>query len=366
VFRTIVRGFSRGATTFAALSVALILTLAATAQAAPKTFFGVVPQTPLGASDFEKMGQGHVGTLRVPLLWAGVEPTQGGGYNFGGFDPTVEEAARNGITVLPFVYATPGWVARDLDGQNCSDNCATFGPRSAAARDAWGKFLVAAVDRYGPNGTFWADHPSVPKKPIRAWQIWNEQNSKVFWAPKQNPKAYAKLLDASADAINSRDRGADIVLGGMAGLAGSRKATPGPKYLRKLYRRRGVEKDFDGVAVHPYGAKVKAVIEEIDNFRNEITRAHDGRASLWITEMGWSSAKKGNPLNVGKKGQAKRLKQAYKYFLRERKRLNVKTVDWFSWTDSQESICDWCQNAGLLTHSLQEKPAFSAFTRLAK
>ena len=366
MFEPIVHGLIQRATVIATLSVAFILALAVTAQAAPKSFFGVVPQTSLASSDYEKMGQGHVGTLRVPLVWAAVEPTQAGGYNWGGFDPTVEEAARNGIKVLPFIYTTPGWVARDLDGQNCGESCGTFGPRSAAGRAAFGKFLAAAVDRYGPNGTFWTEHPSVPKKSIRAWQIWNEQNSKVFWSPKPSTSKYAKLLAASADAVRSRDRGADIVLGGMAGLAGSRKATPGPKYLRKLYRRKGVKKNFDGVAVHPYGAKVGAVIDEVGNFRREITRAHDGGASLWITEMGWSSAKKGNPLNVGKKGQAKRLKQAYKYFLRERKRLNVKTVDWFSWTDSQESICDWCQNAGLLTHSLKEKPAFRAFAGLAK
>ena len=74
-------------------------------------------------------------------------------------------------------------------------------------------------------------------------------------------KGYAKLLDEAAAAIRSRDRGADVVLGGMAELAGSRKATTASLHTsRGLYRRRGARKpDFDGVAVHPYGAKVASV-----------------------------------------------------------------------------------------------------------
>ena len=35
--------------------------------------------------------------------------------------------------------------------------------------------------RYGPRGSWWQDHPDVPKRPIRTWQIWNEPHLRFQW-----------------------------------------------------------------------------------------------------------------------------------------------------------------------------------------
>jgi Glycosyl hydrolase catalytic core len=347
------------------LALALAVGVAANAQAAPRSFYGVVPQTTLERGDYKRMGKARVGTLRSTLGWAGIDPTDArGDYNWAGFDAVVAEAARNGIRVLPMLYGTPRWVARGLDSRGCSGRCEIFAPRGKPALDAWGRFVGDAVDRYGPGGAFWDENPGLRARPITAWQVWNEQNSKSFYAPKPSTKGYAKLLDAASKAIRAVDRRADVVLGGMAELAGSRKAVPGPKYLRKLYRRPGVKRDFDGIAVHPYGAKVGKVEEQMERF-DAATRGDKG-ASIWVTEIGWGSASGGNPLNAGERGQAKRLKQAYRYFERERKRMKIKTVTWFSWQDSATSICDWCASSGLLTAGSKSKPAFRAFKRVAR
>jgi polysaccharide biosynthesis protein PslG len=345
--------------------LALAVGIAATAQAAPRSFYGVVPQTALERTDYQRMGDAGVGTLRFTLGWAASDPTRAqGDYAWGGSDAIVAEAARNGVTVLPMLYGSPDWAARGLDGRSCGSRCAIFAPRSKQALAAWGRFVGAAVERYGPGGAFWDENPGLRPQPITAWQVWNEQNSKSFYGPKPSTKGYAKLLDAASQAIRTADRRADVVLGGMAELAGSRKAVPGPKYLAKLYRRPGVERDFDGIAVHPYGAKVSAVAEQMDLFDDE-TRG-DPKASIWVTEVGWGSASGGNPLNVGERGQAKRLKQAYRYFERERKRMKIETVTWFSWQDSATSLCDWCAESGLLSAGSKPKPAYRAFKRVAR
>lgn len=365
-------GLSRGAE-----KLVFMLALAATAalilavgpvrsDAAPRGFYGVSSQTPLKARDFDRMGSGRVGSLRSILSWAGANPNGNGDYVWWGFDSIVAEAARNKIRVLPFVYGTPTWVAKRLDNRNCGSGCALYAPRSKAARRAWADFIGAAVERYGPGGTFWQEHPNLPKRPIRAWQIWNEQNSKSFFRPRPSTKVYAKMLAAAERAIHSRDRKADVVLGGMAELSGSRKAMPGPKYLRKLYRRKGIKKDFDGLAVHPYGAKVSSVKRQVRTFRKVAKRAGDRRVQLWITEIGWGSASGGNPLNVGKKGQAKRLRSAFRYFARNRKKLNVKNVTWFSWRDSSQRVCAWCPKSGLFTKGMKPKPSWRAFKRVAR
>jgi len=332
--------------------------------AAPRSFYGVSPQETLTADDYNRLERGKVGTLRTSFYWFEIDPSPAGGYNFSGTDAVVANAARSGVTVLPTLFGTPDWVATQLDGRSCGTKCAVSAPKTKAARAAWRDFIAAAVARYGKQGTLWSENPDIPKKPIKAWQIWNEQNSKTFFAPKPKPKLYAKMLDSAAKAVTSQDRSADIVLGGMPQLAGSRKATPGSKYLGQLYDVKGAKKDFDGVAIHPYGIRLRAVTEQVDLVTDEMKKARDRKADLWVTEVGAGSAKGGNPLNRGKKGQARLLTQIFKYFEKQRKKLDVRTVIWYSLRDKTPSHCDWCGTSGLLNADGSEKPAWRAFTKL--
>jgi hypothetical protein len=355
----------RAALAFAALIAALAAIAVPSAGAAvPRSFYGVVPQTPVDATDFARMGQGRVGTVRVLLAWNSVDPTAApNDYDWSAVDSIFANAASNNVEVLPFLFGTPTWVAQDLDGYGCGGECATFAPRSAAALAAWQQFVADVVARYGPNGAFWAANPSVPKQPIAAYQIWNEQNSREFFAPKQSPGGYAALLDSAVTAIRSGDPAADIVLGGMAQLAGSSKATKGSKYLNQLYKVNGVKSDFDGFAIHPYGSSVEKVVDQVELFRDIAKKSRDRNAEMWITELGWGSKSGGNPLNRGKRGQADRLKESFKYFKKKRNKLNIETVNWFSWRDSATKICDWCASSGLFTQTLAAKPAWRAFTK---
>jgi hypothetical protein len=353
----------------AVATVAVSLTMgAATSSAAkpPPEFFGIVPQTPLDGGDFDRMGTGKVGSVRIIVNWSVIDPSSApGDNNWFSVDPLVAEAAKNGIEILPFIYGTPPWVARDLDNRNCNGSkCVIFAPQKAGALDAWNTFVGEVVARYGPNGDFWAQHPDIPKTPFEDYQIWNEQNSKSFYRPKPKPKAYAKLLSSAADAIDSRDAGAQVVLGGMAELAGSRKAIAGSKYLADFYKVRGVKEDFDAIAPHPYGATIGKVSSQVKQYRKVMKKAGDSGAGMFVTEVGAGSAKGGTSLNRGKDGQAKLLKEIYKFFIKKRNSYNVEQVDWFSWEDSTVSICSWCKTSGLLTKTGKAKPSYKAFTKL--
>ena len=50
-------------------------------------------------------------------------------------------------------------------------------------RSAWATFLRDGAERYGPDGSFWVEHPDVPYLPIRTWEIWNEENIVTFSDP---------------------------------------------------------------------------------------------------------------------------------------------------------------------------------------
>src|SRR4051794_34262506 len=167
------------------------------------------------------MRTGHVATLRVPILWDQVERTPGV-YDWSGPDTLAAASARAGITLRPFVYGSPSWIASDparppLDSQ--------------ADRDAWRSFLRKAVKRYGPGGSFWAGVSQ--REPVTHWQIWNEPNFDFYWRPVPNPRAYARLVQLSARGIRSQDRHATIVLGGVAWVHDGMDPR---RFLRRMYR----------------------------------------------------------------------------------------------------------------------------------
>ena len=194
---------------------------------APRAFYGVISAEPLpGAAELARMGRGRVGTLRINLAWGSVQSSPGASYDWSHYDPVIAGAARNGIRVLATVYSSPTWAEP-------SPEYPPLGSRMAQFQD----FVRAAVGRYGTGGTFWREHPDVPRLPVTDWQVWNEPNSPLFWKPKPDPAAYLELLRGFDSAARGADPQAQIVLGGLfptprGGIDDARLhdgALPGPR-----------------------------------------------------------------------------------------------------------------------------------------
>jgi hypothetical protein len=356
----------------AAILAAFALALcAAPASAAPASFYGVVAQDELGRTDFERMGRGRVGTLRVHLPWSEVDPTPlPADYRWRAFDETVANATRHGVELLVTAYTVPHWVSL-LEGCEGPANgpCTIAPPRTELGLAPWRAFLAAAVARYGPGGVFWSLHPELPERPVRTWQIWNEMNSPGFVQPEPDPAAYATLLESASNAIRGVDPGARILLGGMfryplGGRNGGLRATD---FLRSIYAHPGIEAAFDGVAIHPYAGRVSGVKRQVRRMVRVTRQAGDRDASFWITEIGWSSGGKPTPLNRGRAGQARRLGQAFRWLTAKRRRLGLRAVLWYAWRDTHEADtrCKWCARSGLFpVNSLSDpKPAWLTFLR---
>jgi hypothetical protein len=351
--------------------VALVLTTmlaagAATAQARlPRDFFGVVPQTALSAADTNRMRSGGLDVVRVPVIWRSVQPSPRSGYDWSGVDQVVATTARSRLDLLPFLYGTPGWLARETK----------MPVDSARQRREWTAFLRATVERYGPGGQFWVEHgPAsgdfVPPRPIRRWQIWNEPNFFYFATPA-SPGRYARLLKLSHQAIARTDPRAEVILGGLFGNPKERppRAMDATDFLDRLYAVRGIKQSFDGVALHPYAASAAELRRLTEALRGVIVRNRDRRADLYLTEIGWGS--KRNPrrvaFEVGLREQARELRRAYGFLVSNRGRLNLKQVHWFSWKDMGGS-CSFCDSVGLFRQGkrFKPKPAWHALVRLAR
>jgi hypothetical protein len=355
-----------GSAAVAVLAVAIALAATAAAQArVPKGFFGIVPQTSITAEDTNRMRNGGVETIRIPLSWAQLQPVPMLPINWTGFDQIVAVAARSNIDVLPVLGGVPRWLVRRPTRLPID---------SANQREGWASFLRAAVERYAPGGQFWQEHWAgsgdfVPPHPITRWQVWNEPNFHFFTVPA-SPGRYARLLRISSQAIKGAYGRAEVITAGLFGNPKGRapRAMDAVQFLDRLYRSRGIKRAFDGVALHPYAANVATLGLLSRQVRAVMVRHGDRRTGLYITEIGWGS--KHNPrrvaFEIGLRGQARELQRAYSFLIRERRSLNLKQVDWFTWKDVEGS-CGFCDSTGLFRRGdrFRPKPAWHTFSAVA-
>jgi hypothetical protein len=367
-----------------ALALVLAMAFAATAQAVPPKFWGVVPQSTLGNEQFQRLGKGGVESVRIPVGWADLQPQEGGQINWGGVDEVVEKAARAGIDVLPTITGAPAWAVpiASVPGGGGSKAPARL-PVKGAAATAWKELLVQAVGRYGPNGTFWASHPGVPVKPIRTWQIWNEPNFKFFVA-KPNPAEYGKLVKLSSTALKSVDPGAQVVLAGLfsqpkgaryIGVVKGKKKLFNPTnvnyyasyFLEQMYKANpGIKSRFAGVSLHPYTGSWKYLTPEIEEVRKVQTANGDGRKGLFITEIGWSSGPPSsdgsNSFAKGPAGQARELKLSFRLLRSKQKAWRIQRLYWFS-VDDASGVCNFCDGSGLFGPGFTPKKSWFEFVK---
>jgi hypothetical protein len=324
----------------------------------PSRFFGVSPNRGLPTADeFARMKRGGIRSYRIPMGWSSIWG-RSGRLNWGYFDVQVALAAQAGIDVLPVVYSTPAWLASDPR---------TIPINTAGQRAVWAAFLREAVKRYGPKGAFWKLHPTLPKLPIRAWQIWNEENSTWYTEPV-SVSGYAKLLKISSKAIKKADRGAKVVTGGLYGRPKLPNTYYASGYLKRLYRIKGVKSSFDVLALHPYAADVRDMRSQITEIRTIMRNHGDKRTPLWLDEFGWGSGDGKTSYEKGPQGQKQMLVAAYKVLKANWRRWKISRTYWFSWDDvpANEPACFYCHSSGLFTSAGAPKPAWYGFVQVSR
>ena len=340
--------------------IALILALAlaaiapASAQAyLPSGFIGVSPQSPSSAADFKLMREAGIASVRLPLYWTVVQANSPAVSepDWAGFDHEVGLAAEAGIRVMPFAWGSPPWAAPEV---------IDLPVNSAWQRWGWASFLRRAVGRYGPHGSFWEENPDLPFLPIRNWEIWNEENIVTF-ASRPDPARFATLIRISGRALHRADPGSKVIIGGFFGrpLQIPPNVASGD-YLSRIYRAGNVKRYFDGVALHPYVARARAMGAQIVNLRRVMALHNDASTKIYVTELGWGSRSGPTRWERGLYGQASQLSQAFQMLSTQRLRWRIGGAWWFTWTDEGGS-CQFCHSAGLLTENRQAKPAWYRF-----
>lgn len=333
--------------------------LAAPAAAkVPPGWVGMLAEPPLFDKDVKLdqelrvMSNARVGTVRIAFYGWESQSVKNGPIDLSRSDRLILQAAKRGLRVLPVLLGSPSWgrLHPEVD----------FSAPSAEGRYAYAVLCHAFVERYGPGGSLWAEHPEVKAVPVTQWQIWNEPHSEKFWYETPRLKGYAQLLEDAYRVIKEVDPKATVIMAGFPG--------DGSKPLQRLYEL-GAGDFFDAVASHPFTFQVENVKELLLRYRRVLAAHKDLEKPIYVTELSWPSAygKTKHPygFEVTEAEQAVKVRQAYAMLARQRKRLNIAGAYWSSWLTKDRPATYSFHYAGLRRlnrdGSVTAKPAYRAF-----
>lgn len=324
--------------------------------------------------------------VRIDWEWRVVEP-EPGRYRWDRLDDLVEVAADAGIELLPIVHYAPDWALPD---QAKPADIYEMAPREVAFGD-YARFVLACIERYGPGG-----NAPVRFNPIRAWQIWNEPNTKQFWGPAPNPTAFTQMMRQLHETLAPVRDQVQIVHAGLA------KADL--VFMWQLWEaddRHG--ETFDIMAVHPYlfddrdGVRAPSAMDadvpeyaelgfigsptdpgflgKVFNLQLFMTLRDAPDKPVWITEFGYLTGR--HRLALDEDEQAERLTRTIEFV---RRRLTSRPFDpehparnlparvqrlyWFALEDYPAPR--GLGNFGLFREDGSERPAAEALRTLAR
>jgi hypothetical protein len=345
------------------LSAVAALAGAALASAkAPPRFFGVVYDGDVASAapsvqdaQWRLMAANGVRTARTVFRWDDAQPAADQPPSFAVTDAVVARAAANDVELLPIVMYAPEWARED----------AAQGASPPARTDDYVAFLRALVARYGPVGSFWSEHPELPKRPLRTWQVWNEPQLRYQWASPAWEQGYGRLLRAARAALKAADPGCKVVLAGATNFAWD--------VLDSLYAKGEIKGQFDVAALHPYTGSAGRVLKAAQLFRAVLRKHGDGTLPLWITELAWPASQGRVKPPAGLKalpttdsGMALRLTRAYTLLRRSG---TVQRAYWYTWASGYRKTHGIFDFTGLERFDgkrFVRTPALKAYRKLAR
>lgn len=345
----------------ALIATALVaLALAAPADASvPRGFVGITADDVFAGSDnyrtanLSAMAAIGIQTIRQTFDWSTIERHRGL-YDFSYHDAYMAKAAAHGIRILPILFNPPSFYRPTRGRAACA-------PRRMGT---FAQFAKAVVRRYGRRGSLWRERRDVPRNPIIAYQIWNEPNLRIYWCNRRpSARRYVAMLRTVSRAIRRVDRRAHILTAGIA-PSKLKSAIPIERYVSQMYRA-GARRHFDSLAIDSYARDQGELRGLLRSTRGLMNRHGDRRGGIWITEIGWGDKGPKHRLIVGAPAQARLITQALGVVRKQRRRLKLSGVVYYSWRDARPyppRYRDmWGLHTGLLDINGGFKPAFHAF-----
>jgi len=297
------------------------------------------------------MADAGIGWVRLNWAWKDMQP-QDGPFDYSHYDLIAALATERGIEVLPILFAVPAWASTappELIAER--GNLSPVDRYRPQDVNTWLTYVRNVVERYDGDGA--EDAPGSPR--LHYWEVWNEQNIRLYWPPAPDVQEYVALLEVTHDAIMAADPTATVVLGGLAG--------GDLGYLQDMYDSGGAPY-FDVVSTHVYShpmfgiAPVQASVEAM---RAVMDANGDEATPLWLTEIGWSDT----PNAWGAPTASKDEIAAFVTALYTAP-LASEVIFWYNFRNIFADSPDVEHNFGLLEADFTPKPAFEAYISLSQ
>jgi hypothetical protein len=297
--------------------------------------------------------EAHVYWARWPVSWASIEPTDTtpDQYRFTDVDAAVLAAHQAGIHLVVNVVDNPIWAATYKNGVIDKVPFSKFA-----------EFMGALAERYDGDGI--SDAPGSPV--VDYWELYNEPDAgdplnaeygASYWGPFG--AQYAQMLCAVYPAIKSANSRAKVALGGLAYDSFDDQGGGFTRRFLDDVLTNGGGACFDAMNFHyyppfapnwaPYGPGLSGKANYI---RSKLQSYGWGSKPMIVTEAGWHSE------NYWIYPSTPEIQSQYvvKFFTQSlASRLDL-TI-WWTWRDPGGGAGP----NGLITQSLQRKPAFTAF-----
>ena len=206
----------------------------------PDTRFGIQMYDSTESQVAEAAAAG-VGQVRIPLLWAAVEPanTSPSEYQWPAlYERGLARIAAGNMDLILTIEGNPSWAATTPTG-----------PIDKVPIGEFVEFVVAAVQRY-----------SSPPYGVKLWEFYNEpDNGDLLWAVNSglgywgtDPEAYADMLAAVYQPIKQVDPEAQVLIGGLCFDFWEEEGGPFIKDFLDRVLERGGGEYFDVLNFHYY------------------------------------------------------------------------------------------------------------------
>ena len=186
-------------------------------------------------------------------------------------DNLVGTLAMNGVRYIPVLDSPPAWAG----------NPPTVLMYSQYIQD-YANFAGAFAARYGRNGTFWSENPTIPYLPVEQYEVWDEGNSTDFWSGAscggvmasgtdptliaECPDEYATGLSLASTAIHAADPSATV----LASIGWQNFRYYLPDLYQALASDNAPPDTINGIGMHPYGVDAVAILQLDETLRETL------------------------------------------------------------------------------------------------
>ncbi len=229
--------------------------------------------------EFEKYAELGAVTIREDYHWHRIEPADDQ-WDLTAVQGQVDQAAANGVSIIPMLGYENGWAMTDEDD-----------------------FATIDTAEYGE----YAGHVAAAYcETIKEYEIWNEENIPRFWGGHADAAKYGEMLIAAHTAIKAACPDARVAFGGMSSYDAETDLSDRFGFLERVAAAHPDICDyFEIVAFHPYTfmqfdpPERDVVIDENLAFQGQSAQTDIVRGylasigcpdkALMITEQGWPS-----------------------------------------------------------------------------